>query len=189
MLPALKSEGDEDPLFDDDWAAAVSLYKQKASRSKNQGSKAKSKRKTPTQTPKVASTPSSKSSLPPITLLVISVGRNIIFDPSAEEIAAAETVVAITIAEDERIQDETLSGERSLSLRALRMIDPPSRMSQPGVALDGAPPPVDDVQGVWKPPKGGVRREVILRMMKMVLEKGGVAEEVLAGLKAAVDDA
>jgi exosome complex component RRP42 len=185
----LKSEGDEDPLFDDDWAAAVPLYSQKASGSKNQKSKSKSKRKAPTQAPRLASANSFKNSLPPVTLLVISVGRNIIFDPSAEEIAAAETVVAITVAEDERAQDETHSGERSLSLRALRMIDPPSRVSQPGVALDGATQLVDDVQGVWKPPKGGVRREVISRMVKMVLEKGGVAEEVLAGLDAVIDDA
>jgi exosome complex component RRP42 len=67
------------------------------------------------------------------------------------------------------------------------MIDPPARMSQPGVALESTLQAGDEVLGVWKPPRGGVNREVILQMVKMVLEKGGVGDEVLAGLEAVID--
>jgi len=183
-LPALKSKGEEDPLFDDDWAAAVPLYNPKASQLNPLDSKAKGKRKESTLRPQQSTEESSRTSRPPVTLLVICIGSNIVFDPSAEEIAAAETVVAITVAENHMLGNEIEHGGRSLSLRALRMIDPPARMSQPGTALDGTMQPGDDAPGVWKPPQGGVRREAISKMVKLVLEKGGVGEEVLAGLEA-----
>ena len=41
----------------------------------------------------------------------------------------------------------------------------------------------DEVLGVWRPRRGGVKRSVISRMVKMVLEKGGVGEEVMEGLE------
>jgi exosome complex component RRP42 len=182
-LPALKSEGEEDPLFDDDWAAAVPLYNCQSSPTGNFKSVAKGKGNEPSRFPPQDGTGPSYSSRPPVALLVICVGRNVIFDPSAEEIAAAETIVAITIAESQALGNEVEDGGRSLSLRALRFIDPPARMSQPGSAMDGR---VDD-QGVWKPPKGGVKMEVITRMVKMVLEKGGVGDEILGGLEAVID--
>ena len=37
-------------------------------------------------------------------------------------------------------------------------------------------------EGVWKPRKGGVKRGVLGRMVRMCVERGGVGEEVLAGL-------
>lgn len=37
-------------------------------------------------------------------------------------------------------------------------------------------------EGVWKARKGGVRREVLRRMVQMCVEGGGVGEEVLRGL-------
>lgn len=40
------------------------------------------------------------------------------------------------------------------------------------------------LQSVWRPPRGGVKRAVMAKMVKMVLEKGGVGEDVLEGLDA-----
>lgn len=37
--------------------------------------------------------------------------------------------------------------------------------------------------GVWRPRRGGVKRRVIASIVKMVLKKGGVGEEVLEGLE------
>lgn len=120
-------------------------------------------------------------------MLVICVGQNIIFDPSAEEIAAAETIVAITVAEDansgkDEEEEGTKAGNVPLTLRAMRTIDPPARMSQPG-APDAALAAERRDEGIWNPPRGGVKRELITKMVKMVLEKRGVGEEVLAGLE------
>lgn len=130
---------------------------------------------------------------PPITLLVISVGENTIFDPSREEIAVADAVLAISVARD--------GGDKNLKLLSIRTIDSPSRLTQPGVpnsenvnALGATAPTQDvavlnpatgeeEVPGVWRPRRGGVKRGVIAQMVKTVLKKGGVGEEVLEGLE------
>lgn len=186
-LPSLKSKGEEDPLFDDDWAAAVPLYNRQASPSKISQKKGEGKAQNSSLPSKPSTTETPRVSRPAVTLLVICVGSNIIFDPSAEEIAAAETVIAVTIIENQAPLQEVESAGRSLSLRSLRMIDPPARLSQPGVALDNTASAGVEVEGVWNPPKGGVKRNVIIEMVKMVFEKGGVGEEVLAGLEAVID--
>lgn len=41
----------------------------------------------------------------------------------------------------------------------------------------------DGNQGVWHPPLGGVKRGIISRMIRKVVEKGGVAEGVLDALE------
>ncbi|RHZ58805.1 hypothetical protein CDV55_101826 [Aspergillus turcosus] len=173
-LPKLKSTGEEDPFFDDDWNVAEYLYPRPSARN--------------------AATPSpSQFVRPPVTLLVISVADNIIFDPSREEIAVADTVLALSVSRD---------GETgSLKLLSMRTIDPPSRLTQPGVpnsenvATIGSSAAAEDaailnpstgeeeVPGVWRPRRGGVKRITIARMVKMVLEKGGVGEDVLEGLE------
>ena len=38
-------------------------------------------------------------------------------------------------------------------------------------------------EGVWMPPKRGMKREVVKRVMRTICEKGGVGEEVLDGLE------
>ncbi|CBF69869.1 hypothetical protein AN6244.2 [Aspergillus nidulans FGSC A4] len=175
-LPKLKSKGEEDPFFDDDWNAAEYLY--------------------PRVKPARTTIPSSISVhkvRPPVTLLVISVAENIIFDPSREEIAVADAVLAISVAHD------TDSGP--LKLLSIRTIDPPSRLTQPGIpnseniATVGSTAAAEEsliinpstgeeeVPGVWRPRRGGVKRATIAKMVKMVLEKGGVGEEVLEGLE------
>lgn len=175
-LPKLKSELDEDPLFDDDWAASTYLYPVSAAGNK-------------------------RLDRPPITLLVITVGPNVIFDPSKEELAVAEAVLAISAGEMPAVPG---SGDakrtRGLGLLAIRTIDPPSRLTPPGVpnsmnTATGGSAPVSSQdavvlresigeKGVWCPPRGGIRRDMIGRIVKMVAEPGGVAQEVMEALVA-----
>ncbi|KAJ6126906.1 hypothetical protein N7523_002518 [Penicillium sp. IBT 18751x] len=168
-LPKLKSQGEEDPFFDDDWAVAEYLYPRSSSVLK----------KSPSQHVR-----------PPVTLLVISVGDNVIFDPNREEIAVADAVLAISVTRGE--------GE-GLKLLSIRTIDPPSRLTQPGIPnsenvnMLGATPAEEivltqatgeeEVSGVWRPRRGGVKRSVVANMVRTVLKKGGVGEEVLEGLE------
>ncbi|KAL4879133.1 ribosomal protein S5 domain 2-type protein [Aspergillus karnatakaensis] len=177
-LPKLKSKGEEDPFFDDDWNAAEYLYPRAQSKFAK---------------PSIPSSISVHKVRPPVTLLVISVAENIIFDPSREEIAVADAVLAISITHD--------SDSGRLKLLSIRTIDPPSRLTQPGVpnsenvatlgstnaaeepAIVNASTGEEEVPGVWKPRRGGVKRATIARMVKMVLERGGVGEEVLEGLE------
>ncbi|KAL4952016.1 ribosomal protein S5 domain 2-type protein [Aspergillus filifer] len=172
-LPKLKSKGEEDPFFDDDWNAAEYLY--------------------PRTKPSIPGSINTHKVRPPVTLLVISVAQNIIFDPTREEIAVADAVLALSITHD--------SASGALKLLSIRTIDPPSRLTQPGVpnsenvatvgnaavaeenAILNPSTGEEEVPGVWRPRRGGVKRATIARMVKMVLEKGGVGEEVLEGLE------
>lgn len=103
-------------------------------------------------------------------------------------------MVALSITRD--------SGTDGLKLLSIRTIDPPSRLTQPGVpnseniatlgstaaaeeaVVASVSTGEEEVPGVWRPRRGGVRRSVVSRMIKMVLGKGGVGEEVLEGLEA-----
>lgn len=162
------SEQDEDPLFNDEWQASYYLYPQSKTANKVQ-------RK------------------PPVTLLVMGVGQNIIFDPSKEELAVADAVLAISIAES----TSSSTSKGVLKPIAIRTIDPPSRLTGAGVptALNTtaggsgitasealALREKDQGQTVWRPPRGGVKRGVMAKMIKMAVEEGGVGEEVLGGL-------
>ncbi|KAI6393353.1 hypothetical protein MCOR23_007990 [Pyricularia oryzae] len=196
-LPRLKSEGDEDPLFDDDWDVSPFLY---------------SRQKT---------AESAASSRPPVTLLVTAVGDNIVFDPSKEELAVADVAIAISITEAAVTAANSLDdmdvdsgavkplsiGARNLRLLSIRVIDPPSRLTPSGAADDtavdtavantiaapalapqkqteGRNTDTEAVEGVWKPPRGGTKLAVMNAIVQKVLEKGGVADEVLDALKA-----
>ena len=210
-LPRLTSELDEDPMFDDDWAAATYLYP-----------------RPPKKGGASSSLPSQKQqqrSRPPVTLLVMAVGDNIIFDPSKEELAVADTALAVSVGEagttvaaaadstdadidmDDDVSSSRNSRRRNLRLLSVRTIDPPSRLTAPGVpnavnaaawglkeagagARDAGAKTAavdtggdrDDVEGVWKAPRGGTKIPVLAAMVQRVLEPGGVADEVLDGL-------
>ncbi|KAH6640787.1 ribosomal protein S5 domain 2-type protein [Chaetomium tenue] len=188
-LPRLKSEGDEDPFFDDDWAAAPHLY------------------------PRTAAT----TTRPPITLLVMAVGNNIIFDPSKEELTVADVALAVSVtsatspstlskphttdAEAAAAAETDPESGRNLRLLSIRTIDPPSRLTPPGVAnavnaAYGAAgtqkatleaqtaAETEAVEGVWKAPRGGAKRAVLGALVQKVLERGGVVDEVLDALEA-----
>lgn len=170
-LPALKSEQDEDPLFDDDWAASNHLFRR--------------------SDPKHSS--NNHTEKPPVTLLVIAVGQNIIFDPSKEELAVAEAVLAISCATSH------MPSTNPVRLLSIRTIDLPSRLTPPGIpnsmnSATGGNAPISstdamaqrealNLSGVWTPPRGGIKRGLIGRILKMAVEKGGVAEEVLEALE------
>lgn len=171
-LPALKSERDEDPLFNDDWDAAVPLYPRHAATSR-----------------------------PPVTILVVAVGENVLFDPSKEELAVADAVLAVSVADraaagaaDEGGDVDMQGGEsrkRDIRLLSARTIDPPARLTPPGVpnylntATGGdAAAKVESggEEGVWSARRGGTGREMVKRMVGRVLSSG-VVEEVLDGLE------
>lgn len=158
-------------MFDDDWEASTYLYPREGG---------------------------AAGSRPPITLLVVAVGDNVIFDPAKEELAVAETALAVSVAEVRKEGNEgdmEVDSGRNLRLLSIRTIDPPSRLTPPGVPnstngkasgvpakqasrMDGQPP-----EGVWKAPLGGTKYGVLDGILQAVLEKGGVADEVLEGLE------
>ncbi|EEY17571.1 conserved hypothetical protein [Verticillium alfalfae VaMs.102] len=90
---------------------------------------------------------------------------------------------------------------RQLRLLSVRTVDPPSRLTSSGVPNSENPAtsvstpgkkaavPLPGVvgygvqQGVWRPPVGGTKFAVLEAMIGKVLEKGGVADEVLDGLE------
>ncbi|KAK7416264.1 Exosome complex component rrp42 [Neonectria punicea] len=172
-LPRLKSEGDEDPMFDDDWEASTFLYPREGT--------------------------AAGGSRPPITLLVVAIGDNVIFDPAKEELAVVETALAVSVAEAPRAHVagdmEVDSKGRQLQLLSIRTIDPPSRLTPPGVPhtsntssaafAPGRQQKADGLaaEGVWKAPLGGTKFGVLDGIIQAVLEKGGVADEVLDGLE------
>jgi exosome complex component RRP42 len=133
---------------------------------------------------------------------VVSVGENIIFDPTREEISVAEAVLAVSIVRSGRTIGEETGG--NLKLLSIRTIDPPSRMTNPGIpnsenaatigfgvreesaqtmAAADTSIPGEEIEGVWKPRRGGVKRGLISQIVKMVLQKGGVGDEVMDGLE------
>lgn len=162
-LPALKSEKDEDPLFDDDWDAAVPLY------------------------------PKSAQGRPPVIILAMAVGPNIIFDPCKEELAVADAVLAIACT-------NSITSSTGARIVSIRTIDPPSHLTPPGIpnsmnSATGGSVPTSSADaltqrellatsGVWTPPRGGMKRGMISKVTKMVVEDGGVAEEVISALAA-----
>ncbi|KAF2735517.1 hypothetical protein EJ04DRAFT_434862 [Polyplosphaeria fusca] len=169
-LPALKSEKDEDPLFDDDWDASVPLYPK--SKGKTKGTQAMDR--------------------PPVIVLAMAVDQNIIFDPCKEELAVADAVLAVACT-------DSTSSPSGAQVIAIRTIDPPSHLTPLGVpnAMNSAtggvvPASTADAitqrellasSDVWTPPRGGMKRALVGQIVKAVVEKGGVAEEVIQALQ------
>lgn len=135
-----------------------------------------------------------------MTLLVMSVGDNIIFDPSRQELAVAEAVVAVSIASSITTTSQRPNGRSdAVKLLSLRTIDPPSRLTQPGIpdaintATGGTAPASGQdaialkearsgVGDVWTPPRGGMKRATLRRMIDEVCREGGLGQDVLASL-------
>ena len=159
-------------------------------------------------------------SRPPLTLLVMAVGSNIIFDPAKEELAVADVALAVSVGEavpggsgsgsgsgsrGEMEIDTGIGGGRSLRLLSVRTIDPPSRLTPPGVPnekntaygaagvgaaaasqkqAEARAVETEGVEGVWKAPRGGAKVLVMASLVDKCLEKGGVADEVFDALEA-----
>jgi exosome complex component RRP42 len=145
-VPKLKSEGEEDPVADDDWMASRYLY------------------------PRGVGTGGVRVR-PPVTLLVVVVGENVIFDPSREELAVGDGVVAVSVA----------GGVEGFEVIATRMIDSPARDTMKGVPVSGEVGEGVELPSVWRPRVGGVKRGVLKKAVNAVLE-GGVARDVVGGL-------
>lgn len=123
-----------------------------------------------------------------------------LFDPSKEELAVADAVLAVSVADravpvaDEGGDVDMQGGEarkRDIRLLSARTIDPPARLTPPGVpnylntATGGdAAAKVESggEEGVWSARRGGTGREMMKRMVGRVLSSG-VVEEVLDGLE------
>ncbi|GAB1313258.1 Exosome complex component rrp42 [Madurella fahalii] len=199
-LPRLKSEGDEDPFFDDDWAAAPYLFPRQTNNNSSSSSN------TNTNKPQKHVGNPTSTHRPPITLLVMAVANNIIFDPSKEELAVADVALAVSVtstsSSSSAVADAAESrGGRDLRLLSIRTIDPPSRLTPPGVAnasnsaygvgsngngkaaAEGRMGEGEAVEGVWRAPRGGAKRGVMGALVQKVLEKGGVVDEVLDALE------
>lgn len=151
-VPRLKSQGEEDPVADDDWEASGYLYGGGARLTK-----------------------------PAFTLLVLVVGENMIFDPSREELAVADAIVAVSVG-------KSVVGEEKEELRilAVRMIETPARDTMKGVPASGESVEGQDVPGVWKSKLGGVKRSLLKNVTRVVMEddgRSGVAKEVVDGLE------
>ncbi len=160
-LPRLKSEGEEDPLFDDDWEASTYLYNC-TRKGKGIGQ-------------------STGLSRPPITLLVMIVGLNVIFDPSREELAVADAVFAVSV-----IESTSTTSEPPLRICSVRTIDTPARDTMKGVPMSGEAVQGEQVPGVWQPRLGGVKRTVLKEVVKAILGgdgRPGVAADVLEGIE------
>lgn len=143
----------------------------------------------------------------------MAVGNNIIFDPSKEELAVADVALAVSVtagsastttttqSTDMPMDTDTSTEGRNLRLLSIRTIDPPSRLTPPGVANAAnsaygansngqktthegqATAEGEAVEGVWRAPRGGAKRMVLGALVQKVLERGGVVDEVLDALE------
>lgn len=138
----------------------------------------------------------------------MAVGNNIIFDPAKEELAVADVALAVSVGEAVSKAKEAMDveGGRALRLLSVRTIDPPSRLTPPGVPNatnsaygsaaavagkqkqpsqpEGRTLEMEQVEGVWKAPRGGAKVLVMASLVDKVLEKGGVADELFDALEA-----
>ncbi|EXJ54176.1 hypothetical protein A1O7_09513 [Cladophialophora yegresii CBS 114405] len=162
-VPRLKSEGEEDPVADDDWMASAYLY---------------SRTGTETGIP--------VASRPPVTLLVVVVGENVIFDPSREELAVADAVVAVSVGVASGGEGGRGARGAEFEVLATRMIDTPARDTMKGVPLLGEVGEGVEVPGIWKPRVGGIKRSMLKKAVNTALT-GGVARDVMDGLDGFLD--
>lgn len=168
-LPKLKSQGEEDPLVDDDWESSEYLFP----KSTNKG-KARVEEDISIREP---------LNMPPITLLVMTAGQNIIFDPSHQELAVADAVLAVAVG-------LATTSNNAPTILAVRMIETPARDTMKGVPASGEAVEGEVIPGVWKPRLGGLKREMLKRVVRAVVGGGGldgdslgVAQEVFDGLE------
>jgi exosome complex component RRP42 len=171
-LPKLKSQGEEDPLVDDDWESSEYLYQ-------GQRDKGKAKDGEKGETPDDGG----RSMLPPITLLVMTAGENIIFDPSHSELAVADAVFAVSVG-------FSVPDSNAPTIMAVRTIETPARDTMKGVPASGVAVEGEVIPGVWRPRVGGLKRDMLKRVIKAVVrgegtvgQSVGVAREVLDGLE------
>ncbi|KAI9661455.1 MAG: hypothetical protein M1831_002977 [Alyxoria varia] len=193
---------EDDPVWDDDWEAAVPLYPTSQAL---------------TQHPRGAGSKADTfgnirdEGKPPITLLAITCGANVLFDPSAPELAVADSVLAISLAvpppssshphRNSNNREEQTEPNQPLRLISLRTISPPSRLtplpsSGPGdILAEGATSLQGSAEngnaeverneaaaGTWVPKRGGVGRKVLGKAVDMAVRPDGVGWDVIRGV-------
>lgn len=176
-LPKLKSQGEEDPLVDDDWESSLFLFPSSTPTQKSDTAKGKAK-------PDEQSIPeTTKLSMPPITLLVMTANSNIIFDPSHSELAVADAVLAVSVS----FPNTADRNKTPPTILAIRTIETPARDTMRGVPASGEVVEGEVVPGVWRPRVGGVKREVLKRVVRAVVgtsaDDFAVSREVFDGLE------
>lgn len=113
-------------------------------------------------------------------------------DPGWEEIAVAEGLVVVVVIASPAAASAASDEDGGVGVRVLgvRTLDPPARGTGVGT-LEGGTIGIEALgerdreaagTGCWRPPRGGLTRGTLAKVMEMVLEKGGVGEEVLEGL-------
>jgi exosome complex component RRP42 len=125
------------------------------------------------------------------------VGNNILFDPSKEELAVAESIIAVSIGFPNMANGKNDCG-RILSVRS---IDSPARLTPPGIpnsvntTTASQQFTMQDVitaresfsdQGVWNPPRGGLPRSLVKRIMASIFGPGGIIQDIITGLDVGV---
>lgn len=111
--------------------------------------------------------------------MVASVGSNIFFDPSREELAVADAVAVLTI---------TSTQGGGTKVVAIRSIDSPANFSTASdlAGAEKAQNTSEDSEGVWRPKRGGMTLDVVRDMVQLSSKLGGVGDEILAVLEAFV---
>ncbi|KAF7512072.1 hypothetical protein GJ744_002785 [Endocarpon pusillum] len=189
-LPKLKSQGEEDPLVDDDWESSLFLFPPPPTSARKPESSASGKAGPNEQHSIPPREAGRLLTMPPITLLVMTVNSNIIFDPSHSELAVADAVLAVSVSfsSDTTTHHHHHHHAQTPTLLAVRTIETPARDTMRGVPAAGEVVEGDLVPGVWRPRVGGVKREVLKRVVRAVLgasaDDSGVAREVFDGLEA-----
>lgn len=112
--------------------------------------------------------------LPPITLLVLSVGDNIFFDPTKEELAVADCVLAVSLATNSAKDIPKVIGVRTLE------------SGSGGIVTTAGAKDVGSGGGaaVEATSMGGVKRTVVKKIIK---ESLSVGKEVFGSLQGVVD--
>lgn len=175
-LPKLKSQGEEDPLVDDDWESSAYLFP----------ARPKAKRKAQHDPLAISKQVEQMMRMPPITLLVMTAGSNIIFDPSHSELAVADAVLAVSVGLSVSDNKPSIT---TPTILAIRMIETPARNTMRGVPASTSAEMVqgDFIPGVWRPRTGGLKRDMLKRVVSAVVgggvADGGVAREVFDGLE------
>ncbi|KAI5852810.1 ribosomal protein S5 domain 2-type protein [Morchella snyderi] len=112
--------------------------------------------------------------LPPITLLVLSVGDNIFFDPTKEELAVADCVLAVSLATNSVKDTPKVIGVRTLE------------SGNGGIVTTAGAKEMGSGGGatVESTSMGGVKRTVVKKIIK---ESLSVGKEVFGSLQGVVD--
>lgn len=192
-VPLLKSEGEEDPMFEDDWERSTYLYPREekpvidTSENAGKGKARDGKASKPATSGQVEPI---RQLRPPLTLLVCAVGeKTVLFDPTREELAVADCIVALSLAVAVVLQQQQHQQIQSVTatITSLRTLDLPARDTFPGVPDSTSTEPgsgtstttntTESIPGVWRPKLGGVKKGLFGKIIRSVLRGDGGGDD------------